>query len=335
MSRRRDELRNQDRSIDSRLGIVAGLAAYGLWGLMPLYFTALRGIPAYEILAQRIVWCGVLLAGLITVSGRWPELVRGFRSPRIIGTFLLTALFLSVNWLVYIHGVVTRQTVETSLGYFINPLLNVALGMLFFRERLRPVQLAAVGLAVVGVVILIVAAGHVPWIALSLALSFALYGLFRKTAPADALLGLTFETFVLFIPACAYAVYLAFAGGLHLGPDDWRTDGLLLASGVITAVPLLCFGVAAQHLRLSTLGFLQYLAPTGQFLLAITILGEEMASVQWVSFACIWVALAVYSFETWRGLRQRRGDKEWPTDERGLEETEERGSAKPRSSVLR
>lgn len=331
-------MQNQDRPIDSRLGIIAGLAAYGLWGLMPLYFTALRLVPAYEILAQRIVWCGVFLAGLVTIARRWPEVVRGFRSPRVVGVFLITSVLLSINWLVYIHGVTSKQTVETSLGYFINPLLNVALGMVFFRERLRPMQLAAVALAGTGVLILIFAAGHVPWIALSLAMSFALYGLFRKTAPADALLGLTLETFILILPACGYVSYLFVNGGLHLGPDDWRTDGLLVASGIITAVPLLCFGVAAQNVRLSTLGFLQYLAPTVQFLLAITVLGEPMNPENWVSFACIWTALTVYSFDAWRGMRQartangatyparRRKKNEWPRNDYGPEDQDERGS---------
>jgi chloramphenicol-sensitive protein RarD len=294
---------------------------------MPLYFAALRHVPAYEILAQRIIWCGFFLAAIVTIAGRWPEVARSVRSPRVLGVFLLTSVCLSINWLVYIHGVTSGQTIETSLGYFINPLLNVALGMVFFRERLRPMQIAAVGLAAFGVFNLIFAAGHFPWIALVLALSFALYGLCRKTAPADALIGLTLETLILFVPACAFAIFLLANGELHLLADDWRTDGLLLASGVITAVPLLCFGVAAQHLRLSTLGFLQYLAPTGQFLLAITVLGEEMAAVQWVSFGCIWVALAVYSFDTWRDLRQSRAvstqptrrlaERDQPTDEAG------------------
>ena len=176
---------NPDRSRDSRVGIIAGLAAYGLWGLMPLYFAALRHVPAYEILAQRIVWCGVFLAGLVTISGRWAEVARGVRSPRVFGLFLVTSILLSINWLVYIHGVTSGQTIETSLGYFINPLLNVALGMLFFRERLRPIQIAAVVLAAAGVMNLIFVAGHLPWIALAIAFSFAFYGLLRKMAPAD------------------------------------------------------------------------------------------------------------------------------------------------------
>jgi chloramphenicol-sensitive protein RarD len=293
-------------SLDSRVGIAAGLAAYGLWGVMPLYFAALRGVPPTEILGQRIVWCGILLALVLSVTGRWPDLVRVCRKPAAVRVFLTTALLLAVNWLVYIHGVATGQTVETSLGYFINPLLNVALGFALFGERLRPVQYAALALAVFGVVNLIVAAGHFPWIALTIATSFALYGLFRKTAPADAVIGLSIETFVLIIPAYAYVNYLWAKGELHLGTVDRTTDALLVASSVVTAVPLLFFGVAARNLRLSTLGFLQYIAPSAQFLLAITVLGEEMPPEKWISFACIWVALAAYSFDTWRGLRRDR-----------------------------
>lgn len=291
-------------SPDSRLGIAAGLAAYGLWGVMPLYFAALEGVPSTEILGQRVVWCGLLLAVVLTVSGRWPDLVRVCRSGRALRTFFATAVLLSINWLVYIHGVASRQTVETSLGYFINPLLNVALGYAFFRERLRPLQYAALGLAVVGVLNLIVAAGHFPWIALTIATSFALYGVIRKTAPADAVIGLSIETFVLIVPAVVFVTYLWANGRLHFGTVDRTTDALLLASGVVTAVPLIFFGVAARNLRLSTLGFLQYIAPSAQFLLATTVLGETMAPEKWLSFGCIWVALAVYSVDTCRGMRR-------------------------------
>jgi chloramphenicol-sensitive protein RarD len=273
---------------------------------MPLYFVAIRHVPSHEILAQRIVWCGLFLSAVLTLAGRWRDLVRALRSRRVWLMFFATALFLSCNWLIYIHGVTTGQTVETSLGYFINPLLNVALGILFFRERLRPLQAWALALATVGVLDQIVLAGHFPWIALALALSFALYGLLRKMAPADALLGLAIETFVLVLPAGAYLAVFAGRGQLSFGALDWTTDALLVASGVITAVPLLCFGQAARKLRLSTLGFLQYLAPTLQFLLAITVLGEPMDPHRWVSFACIWVALGVYSYDAWRSLRGRR-----------------------------
>jgi chloramphenicol-sensitive protein RarD len=282
------------------------LAAYGLWGLMPLYFVAIRHVPSYEILAQRIVWCGLLLTALVTLAGRWGDLAKALRSNRVRLTFLVTAVLLAVNWLAYIHGVTTGRTVETSLGYFINPLLSVALGMAVFRERLRPMQFGALALATVGVLVLVAAAGDVPWIALTVAFSFALYGLLRKTAPADAFLGLTIETYVLVLPSAAYLAVFARRGELIFGSTGLTTDALLVASGAITAVPLLCFGQAAKLLRLSTLGFLQYIAPSAQFLLAITVLGEDMPGYKWKSFALIWAALAVYSWDAWRGLNESR-----------------------------
>jgi chloramphenicol-sensitive protein RarD len=295
-------------STDSRSGVIAGLAAYALWGMMPLYFAALRGVPAYEILAQRVVWCALFLAVLLTATGRWADLVRACRSAHVLRSFLLTSVLLSINWYTYIYGVRIGRTVETSLGYFINPLLNVALGYLFFRERLRPLQLGALALALAGVLNLVVAAEEFPWIALTVATSFALYGVLRKTAPADALVGLAIETFILLPPAAVFAAYLAAAGSFHLGTVDRTTDALLLASGAITAVPLLCFGVAARNLRLTTLGFLQYIAPSAQLLLAILVLGETVVVEKWLSFACIWIALAIYSLDAWRGSRPARRD---------------------------
>ncbi len=298
---------HRTHAADSRSGLLYGLAAYGLWGLMPLYFAAIRHVSSQEVLAQRIVWCSLLLALVLSVTGRWTALIRSLRSSRVRTTFFLSALLLSANWLAYIHGVTTGRTVETSLGYFINPLLNVALGMLFFRERLRPLQACALVLAMLGVLNLIANAGQFPWIALTVALSFALYGVLRKTAPADAFIGLSIESFMLLLPAVGYLAYLASCGSLQFGTTDRMTDGLLAASGVVTAVPLLCFGQAARTLRLSTLGFLQYLAPTMQFLLAIMVLGEPIDPTRWVSFGCIWVALAVYSLDAWRRLRGLEG----------------------------
>jgi chloramphenicol-sensitive protein RarD len=289
---------------DSKVGLIAGLAAYGLWGVMPLYFWALQGVPPAEILAQRIIWCGLLLIIVMTITGRWPEFAAGLRSRRTWSTFLLTATLLSINWLTYIYGVLNKQTVETSLGYFINPLLNVVFGVVIFHERLRLLQAVAVGLAAIGVLVLVVAADRPPWIALTLAFSFALYGVFRKTAPADALLGLTFETLMLLVPAAVYAIYLAITSQLHFGPD-LRLDGLLAASGAVTAVPLLCFGVAARSLRLSTLGFLQFTAPTVQFLLAVIVMGEVVGPERWFSFMLIWVALGIYSMDIRRAVARR------------------------------
>lgn len=293
-------------SSDSRAGVLYGLAAYGCWGLMPLYFDAVRSVPAGEILAQRIVWCSVLLAIVLTLAGRWGEMFDRLRSWRVRWTFCLTAVLLSINWLTYIGGVTTGQTVETSLGYFINPLLNVVLGLVVFRERLRGGQVLAVSLAAAGVGSLVVMAGTVPWIALSIAFSFGLYGLLRKQAPVDALLGLSIETFVMAPFALGYLVWLGQRGSLSFGQADLTTRGLLLASGAITAVPLLCFGHAARSLRLSTLGFLQYLAPTAQFLLAVFHLKEPIDQSKLVCFALIWAALAIYSIDLWRAFADGR-----------------------------
>jgi chloramphenicol-sensitive protein RarD len=299
-------LSHRPHSTDSRAGILYAFAAYGLWGIIPLYFVALRNVSSYEILVERVLFSALLMAGVLMVGHRWGELVQAARSRQLRFTLMASALFLSANWLIYIYGVTSNQTVETSLGYFINPLLNVALGMLIFRERLRPLQIGALALATAGVVNQVVVAGHVPWIALSLAFSFGLYGLLRKMAAIDALLGLALETFVLVIPAAIGLAVIASVGGLRYGKVDTSTDLLLSASGVVTAIPLLCFGAAARRLRLSTLGFLQYLAPTVQFVLAITVLGEResMDLARWTSFVCIWVAIAIYTLDAWVWLRQ-------------------------------
>src|SRR5437588_3108949 len=294
----------QRQDPDSRGGIAFGLAAYGLWGLMPLFFYLLRHIPPVEILGQRVVWCGLLLAGVLTLTRRWGELARCLRSPRTLGTLTLTTLLIAANWFAYIYGVNTGRTVQTSLGYFINPLLNVVLGMAFFRERLRRGQAAALAIACVGLAILLSTTSEVPWIAFTVATSFALYGLFRKTIPTvDGIVGLTAETLLLSPLAVAFLAYLGATQGLSLGAFDRTTDSLLLATGVVTAVPLICFAEAARRLRLATLGFLQYLAPSLQFLLAVAVLGEPLSRTQLVSFACIWAALFVYSLDSLRAYR--------------------------------
>jgi len=292
---------------DSRAGIFYGLAAYGFWGVMPLYFDAVREVPPGEILAQRIVWCGVLLAIVLSVTGRWREMIDRLRAPGVPRTFCCTAFFLTTNWLAYIYGVTHGRTVDTSLGYFINPLLSVLLGMIVLRERLRFRQAVAVLLAATGVLIPVAAAAEVPWIALTVAVSFALYGLLRKQAPVDALVGLSIETFILAPFASGYLVMLFLQENMALGRSGVTVDALLLASGVITAAPLLWFGKAARMLSLSTLGILQYVAPTMQFLLAVLYLGESVAPTKWAAFALIWAALAIYSFDSWRHVRSERG----------------------------
>jgi chloramphenicol-sensitive protein RarD len=270
---------------------------------MPFYFKALQGVSPWLFLAHRVVWSLLLLALLLTAWRRWPDFVRCLRGPRTFRLLCLSALLVGGNWYVYVYGVATNRIVETSLGYFINPLLSVVLGMVFFRERLRPWQWLAVALAAAGVVYHIWALQILPWIALVLAVSFGLYGLVRKVTPVDGLLGLTVETLVLLPAAGVYLGCQQALGEPVFGPD-WQITALILASGVVTAVPLLCFGQAARRLPLSTLGFLQYLAPSMQLGLAVWCYQEPFTMQHAVSFGFIWAALLIFSIDTLRNLRR-------------------------------
>ncbi len=289
----------------SRDGLLYGLAAYGLWGLVPVYFKAVAHVSPFEVLAHRVVWSVVFLAAVVTLLRRWPDLGRCLRRPRLMTALFVSAVLIAVNWLVYIHGVGTGRIVHTSLGYYITPLVNVLLGLLVFRERMRPTQWAALGLATAGVLILVFAAGELPWIALCIAASFGLYGLVRKKAAVDSLVGLTVETLVLLPAALVALAFWASVGTLAWGTADRTTDLLLASSGVVTAVPLLCFGRAARRLPLSTLGFLQYLAPSLQFLQAVFLYDEPFTRERLVSFGCIWTALVLYSLDSALAFRRR------------------------------
>jgi chloramphenicol-sensitive protein RarD len=291
-----------------RGGLFYGLAAFGLWGLMPLYFKAVERAGPLEVLAHRIVWCQLFLAALLVCNRRWSELVRCFRSRRTAGLLLASGLFIGLNWFIYIYGVSAHRVVETSLGYFINPLFSVLLGVIFFRERLRAGQRAALALATVGMVYLAVRVGAVPWLALGLAGAFGLYGLVRKVAPVDALVGLFVEALVLLVAATGFLVYGHATGAAEVDRFGWGFVGLLALSGPITALPLLCFVKAARLLPLSTIGFLQYLAPSIQLLLAVLLFGEAFRPEQQISYGCIWVALAIYSADSL--VAQHRGAKE-------------------------
>ncbi len=282
----------------ARVGVVYGVAAYGWWGLVPIYFKAVAHVAPAEILAHRIIWSVVLLAVLMRLYGRWRAAVAALRSHSTLITLLGTTTLIALNWFVFIWAVAHDRVLEASLGYFINPLVNVLLGFVFLRERLRRWQTVSVALAAAGVAYLTFNYGQVPIIALVLAGSFGLYGLLRKTAKVDALTGLTIETMLLAPLALAYLGVLAWGHECSFGTESWRTDGLLALGGVITAVPLLWFTNAARRLRLATLGFLQYLAPTGHFLLAVAAYGEHFSQVHLICFACIWTALLVYSIDT-------------------------------------
>ena len=277
----------------SPAGLVYGLAAYGLWGLMPLYFREVKMVDPLELLTHRIVWSVALLAALMTALRRWPEVRAALQKPTTRALLAASTVFIAINWYAFIVGVATDRVVQNSLGYFINPLFSILLGVVVFRERLRVAQWAALALASAGLVYLVVAVGEVPWIALTVATSFALYGLVRKIAPVESLVGLTVETMFLAPPAAAALGYWAARGTLMLGTLGMPTDAAVLASGVVTAVPLLCFGAAARRLPLSTMGFLQFLAPTLQFLFAVFVFGERFREEQWAGFSLIWSALVI------------------------------------------
>jgi chloramphenicol-sensitive protein RarD len=286
-----------------RSGLLYGLAAYGLWGVMPLYFRALKHVGPLEQLGHRIVWSALLLVVLVSLLGRWGDVAGCLRRGRTLALLLGSTLMIAVNWFVFIYGVATDQVLQCSLGYFLNPLLSIALGVGFFRERLSARQWAALALAAAGVGFLVWWRGHLPWIALVIPVSFGLYGVLRKLAPVDGLVGLLVETAFLTPPAAGFLAVWWLNGTATLGTLGWWTDTLLLLSGVVTAVPLMCFGQAARRLPLSTLGFLQYIGPSLQVVIATTVFGEEFGTDRLVAFGCTWAALALVSADS---LAQRR-----------------------------
>jgi chloramphenicol-sensitive protein RarD len=273
-------------------GLAAGLAAYLWWGLAPLYFHALAAVPPLEILAHRVVWSVAFLALVLSIAGRWAQVREALSSARRVAALAASTALISTNWGIFIWAISRERLLEASLGYFINPLVNVALGALVLREPLGRRQLAALSLAALGVALLVARVGAFPWIALALALTFGFYALVRKRARADALAGLLVETALLAPLALGFLVARGAAGafGHALGPS-----ALLAAAGVVTAVPLVLFGVAVRHLRLSSMGVLQYVAPTCQFLLAVLVFDEPFGAAQASAFALIWIALALYT----------------------------------------
>ena len=285
-----------------RGGMGLGVAAYLLWGVLPLYFKAVDHVGALEIVAHRIVWSLFFLAALATWWKKWPAIRQAFATPRVVMTLALTATLIGINWLVYIYAVVSGHVLEGSLGYYLNPLVNVLLGVFLLKEKLSTAQKGAVFLAAVGVAILAAGAGGAIWISLTLAASFALYGFLRKVAPVDSLEGLSIETILLLPIALGYILWLQ-ANGTGNFLDSRGTDTLLILGGAITAIPLLLFTAAARRLPYSTLGFLQYIAPSLQFLLAVLVFGEPLTRSHIVCFAAIWAALVIFVFE---GIRKGR-----------------------------
>lgn len=287
-----------------RTGILSAALAFLCWGLFPLYFHALHEVPPLQILAHRVLWSLLFLAIVLSVRRQWTWLPALLSQPRVVASFGLSAILLSGNWLLYIWAVNNGHVIESSLGYFINPLFNVMLGYLVLKERLRPVQWTAIAIAGLGVAWLAWQGGHPPWIALALAASFGGYGLMRKTAKLGALEGLSFETLLLLPFAAAYVIWLTLHGqNSFLTSEHDSTRWLLVAAGPITAIPLLLFANGARRIPLSVLGLLQYIGPTIQLALGIYLFHEAFTGPRLTGFALIWGALALYAGE---GLLRRK-----------------------------
>lgn len=288
------ELRGQPRA---GIGAWYALWAYGLWGVLPIYWKWLKVVPSPQLFCHRIIWSFLALLAIILISGQGKALLTAIRDMRVLRVYTIAAVLIGINWLTYIWAVNAGFVVETSLGYFINPLLSVLLGVIFFRERLRPWQWVTIVMASTGVIYLTVSYGSLPWIALTLAVSFGLYTLIKKMAPLGSLFGLTLETGVLLLPVMVFLLHAERTGQgafLHAGV---LSDILLVGAGLVTAVPLLLFSSAARRIPLSYMGILQYIAPTIQFLLGVFLYREPFAPSQAIGFGIVWTALIIYGVE--------------------------------------
>jgi chloramphenicol-sensitive protein RarD len=293
---------------DQKTGLLYGIGAYGIWGLFPLYWPLLEPAGAVEILAHRMAWSLVAVALALVVVRRWAWIPALLRQPRKLGLIALAASVITLNWGVYIWAVNAGHVVESSLGYFINPLVTIAMGVVLLKERLRPAQWAAVGIAFAAVVVLAVGYGRPPWISLVLAFSFATYGLVKKKVNLGGLESLGAETAMLFLPAVGYLVWLGSTGKAAFGTAGVGHMALLASTGLVTAVPLVCFGAAAIRVPLSTLGLLQYLAPVFQFLVGVLYFREAMPPERWAGFALVWLALTLLTWDALRTARRTRAE---------------------------
>jgi len=289
----------------TRPGLLLGFAAYAIWGAFPLYFPLLEPSAPVEILAHRIVWSALTMALLVVVVSRARTLRAMLRDRRTTLLLVVAAATITANWGTYIYGVNSERVVETSLGYFINPLVTVLMGVLILGERLRPLQWVALGIGFVAVSVLTWDYGRLPWVALVLAFSFGTYGLAKKSAGVGAVESLTFETALIAPFALGYLAWLGAAGDARFAGDGWGHVLLLASSGIVTAIPLLCFSGAATRISMTSLGLLQYLAPIIQFSLGVTVLGEHMPSERWIGFGLVWLALALFTAEALHARRRQ------------------------------
>lgn len=303
-----------EKSLQTGHGILYGIAAYGLWGLLPLYFLLLKPAGPVEIVANRVLWSLLFCAILLTVTRAWHPLLQVFRNPRVLGVLAVAAVLIAANWLTYTYGVTSGRAIESSLGYFINPLVSVLLGVFVLKEKLRPLQWVAASVGFVAVVELTIAYGQLPWIALVLAFSFGLYGFVKKRVgpSVSAISSLSVETVVLAPFAAVVMLVLTFTGTATLGTEGGGHFWWMAASGVITAVPLLFFGASARRLPMTTIGLLQYVAPVLQFLIAVLFLGEHMGPERWIGFGIVWLALLLLTLDMLLSVRRNAGLRKAP-----------------------
>ncbi len=278
-------------------GFWYAVGAYSIWGLLPVYLKWLQHVPALQIVCHRILWCSLVLWIAIALSRQWAAFRGAVLTPRVLKVYAAAALLIGINWSVYVWGVNSGFIVETSLGYFINPLISVFLGVVLFRERLRPWQWVAIGFATAGVLYLTIAYGRLPWIALTLAFTFATYGLVKKIGPLGSLFGLMLETGILVVPALICLFYFNTIGQGAFRHAGAVSDMLLVGTGLVTAVPLLMFARAARRIPLSLLGILQYIAPTLQFLLGVIVFQEPFSQSQFIGFSFVWTGLVIFGTE--------------------------------------
>jgi len=284
-------------------GILNGIAAYLLWGVFPIYWKLLHDVPAMQVIGHRIIWSFALLILFILLTKQWKEFRSAALTPKTLAIYSIAGALLTVNWLVYVWGVNAGFIVETSLGYFINPLISVLLGVIFLHERLRPTQWIPVVLATAGVTYLTVAYGRLPWIALSLAFSFGFYGFVKKLAPLGSLYGLTLETGIVFPIALLYLAFVALSGTGAFSHEGAQIDLLLIGAGVVTTIPLLMFASAARQIPLTVVGLLQYIAPTMQFLIGVFLYKEPFDRAHLIGFGVVWIALVIFWVENFMANR--------------------------------
>lgn len=293
----------RDQSSNASAGVAYALGAYGIWGLTPIYWKALADFPASELLAHRVLWSCATGLVLVWLLGARASVRDALASPRRWAPVALTGLVIGGNWLVFLWAVLHDQVLATSLGYYITPLVNVLMGVLVLGERLRPLQIGAVALATLGIAQLAFELGELPWVTLVLALSFAFYGLVRKITPVEPVAGFALETLVLFPLGLGFLAWLGLRGEAVFPEMGAGTMILVSLSGIATAAPLILFNAAARRLPLSTLGFFQYIAPSITFVLAVTVFGEPFERVRGIAFACVWVALVMFSLDSFRARR--------------------------------